>query len=120
MINGIRKLQCKEKMSKECLGYNFQIPKKLVCHDDFNSILTNFNDQSENVVNNSCLIDTNLNSSKNNLNKTLDNAHKDSKIKDFTEKGKSDLSGLIKLRKENPNNPNIAAYLNINSLREKL
>ena len=29
------------------------------------------------------------------------------------------MSGLIKLRKENPNNPNIA-YLNINSLREKI
>ena len=37
----------------------------------------------------------------------------------MTEKGKYDLSGLIKLRKENPNNPNIA-YLNINSLRKKI
>ena len=37
----------------------------------------------------------------------------------MTEKGKSDLSGLIKLRKENPNNLNIA-YLNINSVREKI
>ena len=105
-------------MSKECLGYNFQIPRKLICHDDFNSILTNFNGQGENIVNNSCLIDKNVNSTKNNLNKTLDNAHKDSEIKDLTEKCKSDLSSLIKLRK--PNNPNIAAYLNINNLREKI
>ena len=37
----------------------------------------------------------------------------------MTEKGISDLPGLIKLRKENTNNPNIA-YFNINSLREKL
>ena len=37
----------------------------------------------------------------------------------MTEKTKSDLSDLIKLKKENPNNPNIA-YLNINSLREKI
>ena len=29
------------------------------------------------------------------------------------------MSGLIKLNKENPNNPNIA-YLNVNSLREKI
>ena len=35
-------------------------------------------------------------------------------MKDLTEKSKSDLLGLIKLRKENPNNPNIA-YLNVNS-----
>ena len=35
------------------------------------------------------------------------------------EKSKSDLLGLLKLRKENRNNPNIA-YLNINSVREKI
>ena len=40
-------------------------------------------------------------------------------IKDLTEKSKSDLLGLIKLRKENLNNPNIA-YPNINSLTEKI
>ena len=44
---------------------------------------------------------------------------RDSEIQDLTEKGKSDLSGLIKFRKGNPNNPNIA-YLNINSFREKI
>ena len=35
------------------------------------------------------------------------------------EKSKSDLLGLLKLRKENRNNPNIA-YLNISSVREKI
>ena len=35
------------------------------------------------------------------------------------EKSKSDLLGLLKLRKENRNNPSIA-YLNINSVREKI
>ena len=35
------------------------------------------------------------------------------------EKSKSALLGLLKLRKENRNNPNIA-YLNINSVREKI
>ena len=101
-------------MLKECLGHNFQIPRKRICHDDFNSILTNFNGQGENNLNNNDFIDTNVNSPNNNLNKTLDKAQRDSEIKDLTEKGKSDLSGLIKLRKENPNNPNIA-YLNVNS-----
>ena len=105
-------------MPKECLNLNFQIPRKYICHDDFNSILTNFNGQGENIVNNSNFIDTNVSSPNNNLNKTLDNAQRDSEIKDLTEKIKCDLLGLIKLRKENPNNnPN---YLNINSLREKI
>ena len=106
-------------MPKECLGHNFQIPRKHICHDDFNSILTKFNGQGENIVNYSDFIDTNLNSPNNNLNKTLDKAQRDSEIKDLTEKGKSDLSGLLKLRKKNSNNPNIA-YLNINSVREKI
>ena len=70
-------------------------------------------------MNNSDFIDTNVTSPKNNLNKILDNAQRNSKIKDLIEKSKSDLIALIKLRKENPNNPNIA-YLNINSLREKI
>ena len=70
LIDGIRKLWCKEKISKECLSYNFQIPRKYICHDDFNIILTNFNGQGENIVNNSRFIDTNVNSPKNNLNKT--------------------------------------------------
>ena len=48
----------------------------------------------------------NITSPINNLNKILDNAQSD--IKDLIEKSKSDLSGLTKLRKENPNNPNIA------------
>ena len=69
-------------------------------------------------MNNSDFIDTNVTSPKNNLNKILDNAQRNSKIKDLIEKSKSDLLALIKLRKENPNNPNIA-YLNINSLSEK-
>ena len=99
-------------MSKECLGNNFRIPRNNICHDDFNSILKNINDQRENIVTNSDFIDTNVSSHNNNLNKTLDNAQRDSKIKDLTEKSKSDLSGLLKLSKENPNNPNIA-YLNI-------
>ena len=70
-------------------------------------------------MNNSDFIDTNVTSPKNNLNKILDNAQRNNKIKDLIEKSKSDLIALIKLRKENPNNPNIA-YLNINSLREKI
>ena len=57
-------------------------------------------------------MNTNVTLPKNNLNKILDNAQRNSEIKDLIEKSKSDLSGLIKLRKENPNNPNIA-YLNI-------
>ena len=70
------------------------------------------------LINNSDSLDTNISSPKNNLNKILDNAKRNSEIKDLTEKSTSDLLGLIKLRKENPNNPNIV-YLNINSLREK-
>ena len=38
-------------MSEECPGYNIQTPRKHLCHNDFNSILTNFNDQGENIVN---------------------------------------------------------------------
>ena len=64
-------------------------------------------------------MNTNVTLPKNNLNKILDNAQRNSEIKDLIEKSKSDLLGLIKLRKENPNNPNIA-YLNINSLKEKI
>ena len=45
--------------------------------------------------------------------------HKKSEIKDLTEKTKSDLSGLIRVKKEYSNKPNIA-YLNINNLREKI
>ena len=105
-------------MLKDCLGHNFLIPRKYIYHGDFDSTLTNFNGQGENIVNNSDFIDTNVSSPKNNLNKILDNAKKNSEIKDLTEKNTSDLLGLIKLRKENPNNPNIV-YLNINSLREK-
>ena len=108
-----------KKMRKECLVHNFEIPRKHICHDDFNSIVSNFKSQGENIVNNSVLIDTNVSSPNNNLNKTLDIAHRHSEIKDLTEKGISDLLGLVKLRKENPNNPNIA-YLNINSLKEKM
>ena len=103
-------------MPKECLGHNFQISRKYICHDNFYSILTNFNGQGENIVNNSNFIDTNVNSANNNSNNALDNAQRDSEIKDVTEKGKSDLSGLIKLRKESPNNPYIT-YLIINSLK---
>ena len=70
-------------------------------------------------MNYSDFIDKNVNSPKNNLNKILDNSQRNSGIKDLTDKGKSNLLGLIKLRKENPNNTSIA-YLKINSLREKL
>ena len=65
-------------MSKECLGHNFQIPRKHIFHYDFNSILIYCNGQGENIVNNSDFIDTNVNSPNNNLNKTLDNAQRDS------------------------------------------
>ena len=106
-------------MPKECIGYNFQIPRKHISHGNFNSISTNFNGQGENNVNNSDFIETNVNSSDNNLNKTLDNTQRDIEIKDLTKKSKSDLLDLIKLRKENSNNPNIA-YLNINCLTEKI
>ena len=62
-------------MPKEYLGhYDFQIPRKYICHGDFNSILTNFNGQGENIVNNSDFIDTKVNSPNNNSNKTLVNA----------------------------------------------
>ena len=63
-------------------------------------------------------IDPNLSFLNSNLNKPLDNAHRDRETKDLTDKSKSDLLGLIKLRKENPNNPN-TVYLNTNCLREK-
>ena len=63
-------------------------------------------------------IDPNLSFLNSNLNKPLDNAQRDREIKDLTDKSKSDLLGLIKLRKENPNNPN-TVYLNTNCLREK-
>ena len=99
------------KMPKAYLGHYFQIPIKYICHGDFNG-------QGENIVNNSDFIDTNVTSPKNNLNKILDNTQRNSEIRDLTENSKSDLLGLIKLRKGNPNNPNIA-YLNINSLSEK-
>ena len=107
------------KMLNECLVRFFQIPRKHICHYGFNSLLTNFNGQGENIVNSSDFIDTNISPPKNNLKKTLDNAQRDSEIKDLTEKSKSDLLSLIKPRKENPNNPNIF-YLNVNSLREKI
>ena len=86
LIDGFRKLWCREKIPKECLGLNFQIPRNNICHDDFNSILTNFNSQGENIVTNSDFIDTNVSLPKYNLNKTLDNAHRNSEIKDLTEK----------------------------------
>ena len=99
LIDVIRKLWCKEKMLNECLGRFFQIPRKHICHYGFNSRLTSFNGQGENIVNSSDFIDTNVSSPKNNLKKTLDNAQRDSEIKDLTEKSKSDLLSLIKLRK---------------------
>ena len=95
-------------MPKERLGHTFQIPRKHIFHDNFSNILTNFNGQGENIVNNSDIIDTNVNSPNNNFKKTPDNAQRDSEIKDLTEKSKSDLLGLIKLKKENLNNQNIA------------
>ena len=58
-------------------------------------------------------IDPNLSFLNSNLNKPLDNAHRDRETKDLTDKSKSDLLGLIKLRKEN------TVYLNTNRLREK-
>ena len=73
-------------MFKGCLGHNFWIPRNNTCHDDSNSILTNFNVQSVNIVNNSDVIDTKVSSPINNLNKNPDNAHRDSEIKDLTEK----------------------------------
>ena len=106
-------------MPKDCLGHNFQIPRKYIYHLDFNISLTNCSGQGKNIVNNSDFIDTNVTSPKNNLNKILSNAQRNSEIKDLTEKSKSDLLGLIKVRKENPNNPNIA-HLNIDSLQEKI
>ena len=63
-------------------------------------------------------IDPNLSFLNSNLNKPLHNAQRDRETKDLTDKSKSDLLGLIKLRKENPNNPN-TVYLNTNRLREK-
>ena len=45
--------------------------------------------------------------------------HKKSEIKDLTEKTKSDVSGLIRLKKEYSNKPNIA-YLNINNLQKEI
>ena len=105
-------------MPNDCLRHNFQIPRKYIYHGDFNSTLTNFNGQGENIANNSKVIDTNVTSPKNNLNKILDNLQRNIEIKDLTKKSKSNLLGLIKLSKENPNNSNIA-YLIINSLREK-
>ena len=87
------------KMLNECLCRFFQIPRKHICHYGFNSLLTSFNGQGENIVNSSDFIDTNVSSPKNNLKKTLDNAQRDSGIKDLTEKSKSDLLSLIKLRK---------------------
>ena len=45
-------------MSKDCLGHDFQIPRKYIYHSDFSSTLTNFNSQGENIVNNSDFIDT--------------------------------------------------------------
>ena len=58
-------------------------------------------------------IDPNLSFLNSNLNKPLDNAQRDRETKDLTDKSKSDLLGLIKLRKEN------TVYLNTNRLREK-
>ena len=51
---------CKEKMSKECLGHNFRIPRNTICHDDFNSILTDFNIQGVNILNGSDFIERNF------------------------------------------------------------
>ena len=57
-------------MSKECLNHNSVIPRNNICHNHFNSILTNFNTESVNIVNNSDFIDiTNVSSPTNNLNK---------------------------------------------------
>ena len=64
-------------------------------------------------------IDPNLSFPYSNLNKPLNNAQRDRETKDLTDKSKSDLLGLIKLRKENGNNPN-TVYLNTNRLREKM
>ena len=49
-------------MPKECLGHNLKTPREHTCHDDFKSILTNFNGQGENIVNNSDFIDTSVSS----------------------------------------------------------
>ena len=84
-------LRCKEKMPKKYLGHNFQILRKHICHDDFNSILKNCNCQGENIVNNSDFMDANVGSSNNNSNKTLDNAYRDSEIKDLSGKSPSEL-----------------------------
>ena len=62
LIDGIRKLRCNVKMPKECLGHNLKTPREHICHDDFKSILTNFNGQGENIVNNSDFIDTSVSS----------------------------------------------------------
>ena len=70
------------------------------------------------IVNNSDFIDTNVSTPTNNLNKNLDNAQRGCKIKKVAEKSKSYLSGLIRLKKENTNNRNIA-FSNINNLKEK-
>ena len=53
-------LGCKEKMPKEYLGHNFQIPRKHICHDDFDSILKFCNRQGENIVNNNDFMDANI------------------------------------------------------------
>ena len=39
-IDGIQRLRCKQKISKECLDHHFQIPRNNTCHDNFNGILT--------------------------------------------------------------------------------
>ena len=70
------------------------------------------------IANNSDFIDTNVSTPTNNLNKNLDNAQRGCKIKKVAEKSKSYLSGLIRLKKENTNNRNIA-FSNINNLKEK-
>ena len=76
MVDGIRKLLYRKKRLKN-ICHNFRIPRNNICHDDFNSVLTNFNSEDVNILYNVDFGDKKVSSPTNNLNKNVDNAQKE-------------------------------------------
>ena len=67
LIDGIRKLLYEKKRLKN-VCHNFRIPRNnIICHDDFNSVLTNFNREGVNILYNVDFGDKKVSSPTNNL-----------------------------------------------------
>ena len=87
--------------------HNSRISDNSILNENFNNILVDYNNDGNKILLEPSNGQNNFINGHVNLEYDSKN-QRDSEKNDPTENDKSDLSGLIKLSKENPNNPSIA------------